>query len=195
MKEAATDPGFPGTRGLLRSFLAALVACTPVAWADEQRVLELENGDRVGYALRIHPEGAHLFDASAPLAPTSALNTAKLLTRHLAEGRIEDAALLSNAPKARFERLRESFEGWSDGDFKRTYGRYFAPENRIVGEVSIDAHRLVMWYLRDTDHLTGFFLVEIDGKTLLDDVPNRTRSTLHRVLEAYRSGKARSGRE
>ena len=173
------------------TFLAALIACAPLARADEQRVLELENGDRVGYALRMHPGDAHLFDASAQLAPTSALNTAKLLTRYLAEGRVEDAALLSNAPKARFERLRESFEGWSDSDFKRTYGRYFAPENRIVGEVSIDAHRLVMWYLRDTDHLTGFFFVEIDGNLLLDDVPNQTRSSLHRVLEAYRAGKAR----
>ena len=191
MKVAATDPVGPGTRWLSRSFLTALIACAPVARADEQRVLELENGDRVGYALRIHPEGAHLFDASAQLAPTSALNTAKLLTRYLAEGRIEDAALLSNAPKARFERLRESFEGWSDGDFKRTYGRYFAPENRIVGEVSIDAHRLVMWYLNDADHLTGFFLVEIDGKTLLDDVPSAARATLRRVLDAYRAGRAR----
>lgn len=191
MKAAATDPVGPGTRRLLRSFLAALIACAPLARADEQRVIELENGDRVGYALRVHPEGAHLFDAGALLAPTSALNTAKLLTRYLAEGRIEDAALLSNAPKARFERLRESFEGWSDGDFKRTYGRYFAPENRIVGEVSIDTHRLVMWYLKDTDHLAGFFLVEIDGKTLLDDVPSDTRATLRRVLDAYRSGRAR----
>ncbi|MBI2753483.1 MAG: hypothetical protein HYX46_08215 [Betaproteobacteria bacterium] len=190
MNAPATDPGLPGTRGLLHAFLAVLISFAPVARGDEQRVLELENGDRVGYALRMHPPDAHRFDAGAPLAPTTAVNTAKLLTRYLAEGRLEDAALLSNSPKARFARLRESFDGWSEGDFKRAYGRYFAPENRIVGEIAIDAHRLLMWYLSDTDYLTGFFLVEIDGKLLLDDVPNRARSNLQRVLEAYRSGRA-----
>lgn len=191
MEALAPGPGFPGTRGLVHALLATLIAVAPVARGDEQRVLELENGDRVDYALRMHPADAHRLDAGARLAPTSAINTAKLLTRYLAEGRLEDAALLSNSPKARFARLRESFEGWSEGDFKRAYGRYFAPENRIVGEVAIDAHRLLMWYLSDTDYVTGFFLVEIDGKLLLDDVPNRTRANLQRVLEAYRSGRAR----
>ena len=191
MSTLAAHPGFPGTRGLLQVFLAALISLAPAARGDEPRVLEFENGDRLGYVIRMHARDAHRFDASAPLAPTSALNTAKLITRHLAEGRLEDAALLSNSPKARFARLRESFEGWSEGDFRRTYGRYFAPENRIVGEVAIDAHRLLMWYLSDTNHLTGFFLVEIDGKLLLDDVPNQARSELRRVLEAYRSGRAK----
>src|SRR5262245_18244127 len=86
----------------------------PVAHADEDRTLELESGERVRYVLRAHPADAHLLEANAALQPRSALNTAKLVTRYLAEGRIEDASLLSNAPKARYARLRESFEGWKE---------------------------------------------------------------------------------
>jgi hypothetical protein len=170
-------------------FLFLLAASAPFARADEPRVLEMENGERVSYLLRMHPADAHVLDASAGLQPRSALNTAKLVTRYLAEGRIEDASLLSNAPKARYARLRESFEGWNEADFRRTYERYFDPENRIVGEVSIDGHRLLIWYLRDTDYLAAFFLVEIEGRLLIDDVPNQTRANLRRVLEAYRAGK------
>ena len=48
-----------------------------------------------------------------------------------------------------------------------------------------------MWYLKDTDYLTGYFVVEVDGKFLLDDVPSETRSRLRQVLEAHRSGRAR----
>lgn len=190
MREAHSVPDFPGQAGLLRLFVAASFALAAAAHADEERLLELENGEHLGYVLRTYPEDAHRLKPDSPLTPNSALSTAKLVTRHLSEGRLEEASLLSNAPKARFERLRESFEGWSESDFRRAYGRYFAPENRIVGEVSIDHHRLVIWHLKDTDHLAGFFLVEIEGKHLLDDVPNPTRSSLRRVLEAYRSGKA-----
>jgi hypothetical protein len=170
-------------------FLFLLAASAPFARADEPRMLEMENGERVNYVLRTHPSDAHVLDASAGLQPRSALNTAKLVTRYLAEGRIEDASLLSNAPKARYARLRESFEGWKEADFRRAYGRYFDPENRIVGEVSIDGHRLVIWHLRDTDYLAAFFLVEIEDRLLIDDVPNETRANLRRVLEAYRAGK------
>ncbi len=169
---------------------AALIAGVLSARADEPRVLELENGERIAYAVKAHPAGAHAFDPKAELEPDSALNTAKLITHYLSEGRIEDVSLLSNAPKARFERLRGSFRGWSESDFRRAYGRYFAPENRIVGEAAIGAHRLLMWYLKDTDHVAAFFLVEIEGRYLLDDMPNQTRTSLRRVLEAYRSGKA-----
>ena len=189
MKKIGTDPIFRGKRGLSPFLLALLFACAPGARADEQRVLDLGNGERVGYAFRVYAADAHLLDARTELGPSSALNTAKLVTRYLSEGRIEDASLLSNSPKARYARLRESFEGWSEGDFRRAYGRYFAAENRIVGEVSIDGHRLLMWHLKDTDHVAAFFLVEIEGRVLLDDMPNQTRSSLRRVLEAYRNGK------
>ena len=169
-------------------FLLLFCACTQVR-GQEQRTLELENGERVSYSLRLYPADAHLLDAKAVLQPHSALDTAKLLTRYLSEGQIENAALLSNAPKARYARLRESFEGWGEADFQRAYGRYFDPQNRIVGEVTIDDHRLLIWYLRDTDYLAAFFLVEIEDRLLIDDVPNATRDNLRRILQAYRDGK------
>ena len=188
-----TDPIFGRIKkwGLSLCFFFLLCTAQASAGADEQRLLELENGERVSYLLRMHAADAHLLDTSAALQPRSALDTAKLVTRYLSQGRIEDASLLSNAPKARYARLRESFEGWNEADFLRAYGRYFDPANRIVGEVSIDGHRLLMWHLRDTDHLAAFFLVEIEGRLLIDDVPNQTRANLRRVLEAYRAGKLR----
>lgn len=153
-------------------------------------MLELEDGGRIRYTLRAYPAQAHRLDPAADLAPTDALNTAKLVTQHLAAGRIEEASLLSNAPKARYERLRESLAGWTEADFARAYGRYFAPESRIVGDAAIGNHRLLMWYLKDIEYLTGYFLVEVDGKFLLDDIPSETRSKLRQVLEAHRSGRA-----
>jgi hypothetical protein len=174
------------------SLFFLLMACALTQAAAEERVLELENGERIRYVLSTHTTDAHLLDAQAVLQPRSALNTAKLVTRYLAEGKIEDASLLSNAPKARYARLRESFEGWSDADFRRAYGRYFDPENRIVGEVAIDGHRLLIWHLKDADYLAAFFLVEIEDRLLIDDVPNETRANLRRVLQAYRDGKLRN---
>lgn len=173
------------------SLFVLLMACALTKVAAEERTLELQNGERIRYVLSTHAADAHLLDADAALQPRSALNTAKLVTRYLAEGRIEDASLLSNAPKARYARLRESFEGWSDADFRRAYGRYFDAGNRIVAEVAIDGHRLLIWHLKDTDYLAAFFLVEIEDRLLLDDVPNETRANLRRVLQAYRDGKAK----
>ena len=175
--------------GWAPSLFFLLMACALTQATAEERVLELENGERIRYVLRTHAADAHLLDAGSALQPRTALNTAKLVTRYLAEGKIEDASLLSNAPKARYARLRESFEGWNDADFRRAYGRYFDPENRIVGEVAIDGHRLLIWHLKDTDYLAAFFLVEIEDRLLIDDVPNETRANLRRVLQAYRDGK------
>lgn len=161
-----------------------------LALAEESRILETEDGGRIRYTLLTFAPDAHRLDPSVALAPTDPLSAAKLVTQHLAAGRLEEASLLSNAPKARFERLRESFSGWSAEDFARAFGRYFAPENRIVGDAAIGKHRLLMWYLKDTDYVTGYFFVEVDGKLLLDDVPSETRANLRRVLEAHRSGRA-----
>jgi len=161
------------------------------AYAQEVRTLELDGGKQLSYTLLEHPANAHLLDANAQLEPTSALNTAKLVVRLLSQGRVEDAALLSNAPKARYARLQESFERWGPEDFERAYARYFAPENRIVGEAAIGPHRLIMWYLKDTDQLTGLFLVDIEGRLLIDDVPSAERSSLRRVLEAHRKNRDR----
>ena len=170
-------------------FFLVLLCASAQARAQEQRTLELENGEQVRYLVRTHPADAHLFDANAVLTPDSALNTAKMVTRYLSEGRVEDASLLSNSPKARYARLRESFEGWKETDYQRAFGRYFAPDNRIVAEIAIDGHRLLIWYLKDTDHLAAFFLMDVEGRLLMDDVPNATRAHLRRVLQAYRDGK------
>lgn len=153
-------------------------------------MLDVEGGGRIEYAFRTFPAEAHRLDAAADSAPTDALSAAKLVTRHLAAGRIEEASLLSNAPRARFDRLRESLAGWTEADFERAYGRYFAPGNRIVGEAMIGRHRLLMWHLKDVDHLAAFYFVEVDGRLLLDDVPSEARAKLRRVLEAFRSGRA-----
>ena len=174
------------------SLLFLVLACTSAPTvADEPRTLELENGEQVRYVVRTHPADAHLFNANAVLDPVNALNTAKLVTRYLSEGRVEDASLLSNSPKARYARLRESFQGWKEDDYRRAYGRYFDAENRIVAEIAIDGHRLLIWYLKDTDDLAAFFLMDIEGRFLMDDVPNATRANLRRVLQAYRDGKVK----
>lgn len=190
MQEIGTHPIFSSAKRWGPALFLLLLLCAfTYARAQEQHTLELENGERVDYALRLYPADAHLLDPKTVLQPRSVLDTAKLVTRYLSEGRVEDASLLSNAPKARYARLRESFEGWSESDFQRAYGRYFDPENRIVGEIAIDRHHLLIWYLRDTDYLAGFFLVDIEGRLLIDDVPNETRNNLRRVLQAYRDGK------
>lgn len=175
--------GFPPAAALL--LLAALAA-----GAEETRVLQTEDGAAIRYTLRTFAPDAHLRDSPEESGPTDALGAAKRVTRHLAAGRVEEVSLLSNAPKARFERLQESFNGWSEDDFARAFGRYFAPGNRVVGDVAIGKHRLLMWYLKDTDHLTGYFFVEVDGRLLLDDVPSETRASLRRVLDAHRAGRA-----
>ena len=172
----------------LTPFLLLFVAI--VAGAEETRVLELEDGGRIRFTLRTYPAEAHRLDPAADLAPNNTLDAAKLVTLHLAAGRIEDVSLLSNAPKARYERLRESFSGWSKDDFAAAFSRYFAPQNRIVGEAAIGDRRVLMWYLRDTDYITAYYFIEVDGKMLLDDAPSETRSKLRQVLEAHRSGRA-----
>ena len=152
-------------------------------------MLDLEGGERIEYVLRTFPVDANRLDPAAELAPTDALSAAKLVTRYLSAGRIEEASLLSNAPKARFDRLRESLAGWSAADFEHAYGRYFLPENRIVGEAAIGNHRMLMWYLKDVDHVAAYYFVEIDGRFLLDDFPSEARAKLRRVLEAFRTGR------
>jgi hypothetical protein len=172
-----------------RTLAALLLLCVAGATLaqGEPHVLPLDDGSRIEYTLRSYPADAHRLDPAAKLSPTDALSTAKLVTRELAAGRLEAAALLSNAPKARYARLRESFGTWGKADFERVFGGYFAPQNRIVALAAIGRHCVLMWYLKDRDYLTAYFFVEVDGKVLLDDVPSETRTRLHRVLEAYRA--------
>jgi hypothetical protein len=120
--------------------------------------------------------------------PESARDTALTVIRHLAAGNLEQAAALSNAPKRRFEVLRDYQNSVGEEQFKRTFGRFLAPENRLIAEVAIGPRRLLVWELGEAGgELTGQFYVEVDGKFLLDDVPSPERDELRKVLRRYRS--------
>ena len=159
--------------------LALLFACCG-AWAQvEDRVLEFAPDEFVSY---------RVLQGTA----NSARPTAERLLRHLAAGDIEAAALLSNAPRRRFEELQNYLSMVGEDEFRRVFGQYFAPANRLVAEFAIDSHRLLVWDLGDAgNHLAGQYYVEVDGRFLMDDVPNETRAQLRHVLQAYRSGKLR----
>jgi hypothetical protein len=167
------------------SFSAALHA-----QSEESRTLELEGGKRIAYTLRAHAPNAHTLIATDVLAPTSALDTAKLLNLHLSDGDIEEAALLSNSPRRRFEVLREYREAVGPEEFKRVFAQYFFPENKLLAEIVIDKHSLLIWELKDgATRIAAQYFVEIEGRYLMDDIPNETRTNLRLVLEAFRAGK------
>jgi hypothetical protein len=174
-------------------FAAGLLAAASLhAQTEASRTLELEGGGSVTYTLRIHPADAHAARPAGELAPTSALDAAKLLNLHLSAGDIEEAALLSNSPRRRFEVLREYRESVGEEEFKRVFAQYFFPENRLLAEIAIGKHRLLIWDLKESaTRIAGQYFVEIDGRYLVDDVPNDERTSLRWVLEAYRSGKLR----
>ena len=101
-KELGQNPLF------LVAFAAAFSIATPLhAQTEQARTLELSGGGSVSYTLRTYPADAHLARPKGELAPTSALDAAKLLNLYLSTGDIEEAALLSNAPRRRFEVLRD----------------------------------------------------------------------------------------
>jgi hypothetical protein len=171
------------------AFAAALAFCTGLhAQIPETRTLELEKGASVSYTLYTHPADAHLARPNGELVPATALDTAKLLNLHLSAGDIEEAALLSNAPRRRFEVLRDYREEVGAEEFKRVFAQYLNPANRLLAEIAIDKHRLLVWDLKQTG-IAGQYFVEVDGRYLVDDVPNEVRNGLRSVLEAYRSGK------
>lgn len=181
----------------------ALAACLLFAAAvhaqtEEARTLEIDGGAQIAYTLRAYPADAHLVRPSGNLAPDTALNAAKLLNLHLSAGDIEEAALMSNSPRRRFEVLREYRELVGEDEFKRVFTQYFYPENRLIAEIAIDKHRLLLWELKATSKqgpapsiVAGQYFVEVEGRYLVDDVPNDVRTRLRWVLEAYRSGKLR----
>lgn len=174
----------------MRGWLAAVLAAATFAAgaAEEERTLQVGD-ERIVYLLRSHAPDAHQLDPAATLAPDSPLNTAKLLNRHLSAGAIEEASLLSNAPRRRFEVLRDYRDAIGEDEFKRVFARYFYPENRLVAEVRIDAHSLLIWRLEGERHLAGQYYVEVDKRWLMDDVPSEARSRLRRVLESFRAEK------
>jgi len=118
----------------------------------------------------------------------SALEAAKQLLRYLADGNIEEAARLSNAPQRRYELLRDYRAKVGEEEFKRVFGQYFHPENRLVAEYRLGSRRLLIWDLgEEAHHLAGQYYVEIEeGKFLMDDAPSEERSRLRQALDSYR---------
>jgi hypothetical protein len=117
----------------------------------------------------------------------SAKESATRLLALLAEGDIEAAARLSNAPERRYEVLRDYRAQVGEAEFKRVYARYFEPGNRLMAEAAIGKRRLLVWQLGQAGgHLAGQFFVEVDGRFVLDDVPSPERQRLERVLREYR---------
>jgi len=169
---------------------AAFFAFSAPAWAQPfaEQTIEL-NGQTLRYSIRAFPAGANLIDPAARLEPVSALDTAKLLNRFLTSGHMEDAALLSNAPRRRFEVLRDYKDSVSEDGFKQVYAEYFYPENRVVAEVNMDDHSLLVWHLRANNRYAGQFYVQIDGKFYVDDRPSPSRTALRRLLDAIRAGR------
>jgi hypothetical protein len=156
---------------------------------EETRTLKVEGGADIAYVIREYPADAFLARPSKDLAPTSALDTARLLNLHLTTGDLEEAALLSNAPRRRFEELRNFQEAHGEDEFKRVFAEYFAPENRLVAEIVIGPHSLLVWDQKRASRIAGQFFVTVDGRCFVDDVPSDTRTRLRWILEAYRNGK------
>jgi hypothetical protein len=174
-----------------------LFALAAQAQTEETRTLTRADGSSVTYTLRTYPADAHLLRPDAKPVPTSALESAKLIIFHLSDGDIEGAALLSNAPRRRYEELVTFKTTHGDEQFKRVFAEYFDPKNSVAAEIIVDNRSLLIWKLADaartktgapTFHYAGQFFVEVDGAYLIDDVPNEQRTRLRWVLEAYRSG-------
>jgi hypothetical protein len=173
-----------------------LLALSAQAQTEETRTLLREDGTSVTYRLRTYPPDAHLLRPDARPVPTSALESAKLIIFHLSDGDIEQAALLSNAPRRRYEELTTFRKTHGDEQFKRLFAEYFDPKNSVAAEIVVDDRSLLIWRLINTSrpgapsiHYAGQFFVQIDGAYLIDDVPNEQRTRLRWVLEAVRAGK------
>lgn len=134
-----------------------------------------------------------IIDATAAES-RSARRAAERLLRHLAAGEIEDAALLSTAPRRRYEELARYLVSVGEREFKGVFERYLAA-GAPLAEIAIDRHRLLIWDLAENDaqRFAGQYFVEIDGRFLLDDVPNGIRGSLRKILEGYRSGRVELG--
>jgi hypothetical protein len=186
------------------AFVSA-AACAQVAELPaEPRSLEI-NGERVDYMLRrfAAPPAAQPTAETQPaaLAPDSPVNSARLMSRHLTAGDIEEAALLSNSPRRRFEVLKDYLESVGEAEFKRVYAQYFDPRNPLVAEIAIGRHHVLVWRLdiemrdekRAATRFAAQYYIEVEGRYLLDDVPSEERTRLRRVFDAYRTGRESFG--
>jgi hypothetical protein len=157
------------------------------AQAQDERTVEIA-GQTLRFQIRAIPADVQRREAAANLRPTNPLNSASLLNHYLSAGRIEDAALLSNAPRRRFEVLRDYEAAVGKEAFKKVYAEYFQPENRLVAQIVIDKHSLLIWHFAKNNRYAGQYYVQVEDKVLLDDAPGETRARLRLLLEAVRRG-------
>ena len=169
----------------MRTALAVLLLAASLVQAGEERRLDLGGGQTLRYTL-VEPGD------SLP----SASGTAREILRLLAAGDIAQAAAHSNAPKQRSEVLSEFRDQVGPEEFMRVFERLTGPQNLLLAEVAIGEHRLLIWRLGEpAERVAGQYYVEVEGRFMLDDVPNPTRASLRRVLQSYRnSGAKASGR-
>lgn len=121
-------------------------------------------------------------------AEHSAKPVALQILRHLAAGELEQAAQLSNAPQRRYEVLNEFRARVGEQEFRRLYGQYLAPGNRVVAELALGPRHLLVWKLGSHgDRVVGQYYVLLDGRFLMDDAPGPERAALARALAQYRS--------
>ena len=152
-----------------------------VAAAADEEQLSLKNGETLRY---------HRVENQRESAQPAAAE----LLRHLAAGEIEQAALLSNAPKRRYEVLEQYLASVGANEFRRVYGQYLFPENRVVAEFAAGPRRLIIWDLGEAGHrLAAQYYVEVEGRFLMDDVPSPARARLGELLRAYRSASRPAG--
>lgn len=117
----------------------------------------------------------------------SAKPVAMQILRYLAAGDIDQAAKFSNAPERRAEVLREFRGRVGEQEFKRVYGEYFAPENRVIAEVALGERRLLVWKLGSAgDRVVGQYYVRVDDRFVMDDERSAERAQLARSLSRYR---------
>lgn len=128
----------------------------------------------------------------APGAADSAAPTAQRMLALLAEGKIDDVAAMSNAPERRRQVLSEYRDRVGEAEFRRVFGQYASPPNRLIAEAVIGERHLLVWDLAGSHHvLAGQYFIRNGERFFLDDVPNTERAQLGRVLQAYRTGKVK----
>lgn len=181
-----------------RALVALLLAAAPAvamaqAGAGEGRRIEVR-GEAVEFLLIAHAADAHLAPPDAPTPADSPLATFRLLQKHLVAGDIEEAALLSNEPKRRYEVLRDYRNAVGEEAFRKVYAEYFDPANRLVAEARIGEHSLLVWRIESGRRLAGQYYTRVEGRWLTDDVPTETRRKLRAVLEHLRREAAEPAR-
>ena len=172
----------------MRACLATLlVAMTLVARAQASEGRSIEHrGQVIEYLYIAHAADALRTVGDGPRAPDSPISTFQLIGRHLVAGDIEEAALLSNEPKRRYEVLRDYRESVGTEEFRKVYASYFDPGNRVVGEARIGDHSVLVVQLASQKRLAGQYYARVEDRWLTDDVPTETRLKLRWVLEHLR---------